>query len=184
MISEWIMCDIVQMDYLKARDILTWLKQLPHAYITVIFDCEQNFVLHFGKQREPEIVEILEDPWRSLTSLNTSTVVYYLQPDIRAMAQLRRKDVREATGMLTRGFHFALSHCLKRRGGGGAQEIRLSHRRLYEGMSLYWHRQGRMHRAFVPAVRVRRGGEEEGRGGGYTVTWENGKENLGTRRLP
>ncbi len=143
------------MDYLKSRDILTWLKQLPYAHITMLFDCEQNFVSRFGKQREPEMVEILDDPWSELTSLSTSTVVYYLRPDIRAMAQLRNKDVRQATGMLTEGFNFALRHCCSRRVPGGAQEGRLSHRRLYEAMSLYWHRRGRQHRAFIPAVRVR-----------------------------
>lgn len=144
------MTPFLQMDILKSRDILGWLAQIPHAHVTLLVDCEQSFVASYGKQREPELVEIVEDPWNMLTGLKTSTVVYFLQPDIRAMAQLRNKDVSEIAGMLTKGFIFALRHCSLRRG----VELRLCHRRFYEAVSFYWHRRGRQHKAFVPAVGV------------------------------
>ena len=151
-----------QMDILKSRDILGWLSQIPQAHVTLLVDCEQSFVARYGKQREPELVEIVEDPWNMLTGLKTSTVVYFLQPDIRAMAQLRNKDVSEIAGMLTKGFVFALRHCSLRRA-----ELGLCHRRFYEAVSFYWHRRGRQHKAFVPAVGVSR------EGGGVEVSlWE------------
>jgi hypothetical protein len=65
----------MEVDCLKARDIHGWLEQIPQAYVTLIFDCRQNFVANFGKQHDPEIVDIMEDPWNVLTSLNSSTVI-------------------------------------------------------------------------------------------------------------
>lgn len=140
------------MDCLKARDLLRWLEQLPTAHVTFLIDTEQNFVAKFGKQRQPEVVDILEDPWSQLTDLNSSTVVYYLRPDIRAMAQLRSKDEKLATGMLTECFNFALLHCFVRKSEG--QEASLCHRRFYEAISFFWHRRGRQHKIFLPAARV------------------------------
>jgi hypothetical protein len=61
---------------LKARDIHGWLEQIPQAYVTLIFDCRQNFVTSFGKQRDPETVDIIR-PYQS-------QVIYYLHLDIKA----------------------------------------------------------------------------------------------------
>lgn len=142
------------------RDIQGWLEQLPQACITLIFDCEQNFVASYGKQRDPEVVDILEDPWSVLASLNSSTVVFYLRPDISAMAKLPNRDevVKQATGMLTGGINLALLRfSLWRRGGvggGGGEELGVCHGMFYEAISFYWHRRGRQHRTFIPAVAV------------------------------
>lgn len=145
-------CMSAQMDCLKASDILSWLEQLPNAHFTILFDCEQNFVAGFGKQRQPKVVDIMENPWSVLTSLNSCTVVYYLKPDIRAMAELRNVDVRLATGMLTEAFTFALLHCFARKGEG--QGLGLCHKKFYEAISFWWHRKGRRHKVFAPAVMV------------------------------
>jgi hypothetical protein len=146
----------MQVDCLKARDIHGWLEQIPQAYVTLIFDCRQNFVASFGKQRDPEIVDIMEDPWNVLTSLNSSTVIYYLRPDITAMARLQDKDeVKNASGLLTDGVNRALPHLWKGGGGGGgAGSPGICHMTFYETLSFYWHKKGRQHKAFVPAVAV------------------------------
>ena len=140
------------MDCLKVRDILRWLNQVPNAHVTILIDTEHDFVAKFGKQRQPEVVNIMTDPWSMLTTLNSSTVIYYLQPDVQAMAQYTDEDIKLATGMLTECFNFALLHCFVRKSKG--QEIILSHQGFYEAISFYWHRRGRQHRLFVPAVRV------------------------------
>ncbi len=133
--------------------MIKWVELLPKAYFTFLIDCEQSFVAKFGKQRLPELIDILEDPWASLTDLHSPSVVYYLQPDSQAISRLRKdEEVELATGMLTECFNFALLHCFLRNSEG--QEINLCHRRFYEAISFYWHRKGRQHRAFVPAVRV------------------------------
>ena len=140
------------MDCLKARDILGWLDQVPHAYVTLLVDCEPSFVAGFGKQRDPEVVDILEDPWSMLTSVDSTTVVLYLRPDIGAMAKLRDrdKDLSRVAGMLTESLTFALRHLRE----GGGVELGVCHRRFYEAMSFFWHRRGRQHKAFIPAVAV------------------------------
>lgn len=140
-----------QVDCLKARDILGWLDQLPHAHVTLLIDTEPDFVARYGKQQSPELVDVLEDPWSLLTSLHSSTVVFYLRPDIGALAKLRDRDKGTGVaGMLTEGFNFSLPHFSLRRGVG----LGVCHRRFYEAMSFYWHRRGRQHKAFVPAVAV------------------------------
>ena len=164
------------MDCLKARDIYSWLEQIPQAYVTLIFDCRQNFVASFGKQRDPEVVEIMEDPWSVLTSLNSSTVVYYLRPDITAMAKLQDRDdkVKDAVGMLTDGINSAFPQfCLRKGVGGGVELAGACHMMFYETLSFYWHRRGRQHKAFVPAVAVsaREGGEGRGGVGGWVSGW-------------
>lgn len=143
----------LQIDCLKARDLLAWLQLLPHAHVTLLIDTEQSYVAKYGKQRDPQVVDIMEDPWSMLTGINFSTVVYYLQPEARTLAQVRSKNM-QATGMLTEGFNFALLHCFVQKGRGERENVRLCHRRFYEAMSFYWHRRGRHHKAFVPAVRV------------------------------
>lgn len=144
-----------QVDCLKVQDIHGWLEQLPQACFTLIFDCEQNFVASYGKQHDPEVLDIMEDPWSTLTSLDSSTVVFYLRPDIIAMAKLqdRDEDVRGATGTLTEGINFVLPRFALRRGGEGA-ELGVCHKMFYEAISFYWHKRGRRHKAFVPAVGV------------------------------
>ena len=139
------------MDCLRARDILGWLEQLPNAYFTLVFDCEPSFIANFGKQRDPEVVDIMEDPWSLLTDLGSSALVLYLRPDVGAMAKLRQrdKDTREVVGMLTESFNFALTHFQAARG-----EVGMCHQSFYEAMSFHWHKRGRWHRAFVPAVAV------------------------------
>ena len=120
--------------------------------MTLLIDTEQKFVAKFGKHRDPHSVDITEDPWSILTGVDFSTVVYYLQPDTRAMAQ---PHVEQTLGVLTEGFTFALLHCQVRRGRGERERMRLCHKRFYEAVSFYWHRRVRQHRAFFPAVRVR-----------------------------
>ena len=148
------MCWDIQVDCLKARDIHGWLEQIPQAYVTLIFDCLQNFVASFGKQRDPEVVDIMEDPWSVLTNLNSSTVIYYLRPDITAMARLQDRDeVKSASGLLTEGVNQALPHLRKSFGTGGSLSG-ICHMTFYETLSFYWHKKGRRHKAFVPAVAV------------------------------
>lgn len=147
----------IQVDCLKVRDIHGWLEQIPQAYVTLIFDCRQNFVASFGKQRDPEVVDIMEDPWSALTSLNSSTVVFYLRPDISAMAKLQDRDetVKSAEGMLTDGINSALPQLRKGVGGGGGVELSgACHMMFYETLSFHWHKRGRLSKAFVPAVAV------------------------------
>ena len=141
---------------MRAQDIRGWLDKLPAAYVTILIDCEPNFVTRFGKQRDPEVVEVIEDPWSALTGINSSAVVFYLRPDIGAMAKLRERDkkMRHVVGMLTECFNFALYHFGKEGRNGGAELGAVCHRRFYEAMSFYWHRRGRQHKAFVPAVAV------------------------------
>jgi hypothetical protein len=74
-------------------DIHGWLGQIPQAYVTLIFDCRQNFVASFGKQRDPEIVDIMEDPWNVLTSLKSSTTSVWTL----------RLQVKNTSGLLTDG---------------------------------------------------------------------------------
>lgn len=142
-----------QTDCVKAQDLCQWLKLLPSAHVTFLMDCEQNFIAKFGKQRAPDAVDMVEAPWSMLTGLDLTTVVYYLEPDMSTLPQLTEKDVRKATGSLTESFNFAFFHCFMRT-PKGQNGYYLSHRRFYEAISFYWHKRGRLHQPFVPAIVV------------------------------
>ncbi len=64
-----------RLDCLRAQDLCHWVEQLPTEYITFLIDCHLSHVVRFGKNEEPREVEIMEDSWRLLTSLQSSTVV-------------------------------------------------------------------------------------------------------------
>ena len=141
-------------DCVKARDLRRWLHLIPTCHVTFLIDCEHNFIAKYGKQRTPDSVDMVEDPWAMLTDLDLTTVVYYLQPDMSALPQLTEEDVKKATGSLTETFSFALLHCFLQKKREKTVNY-LSHRRFYEAMSFYWHKRGRLHKPFVPAVVVR-----------------------------
>ncbi len=141
---------------MKAQDLKRWMTLISSCHVTFLVDCEHNFVAKYGKQRTPDSVDMVEDPWSMLSGLNLSTVVFYLQPDMSALPQLTDEDVKNAAGSLTETFLFALSHCYSNK--KKEKDISyLSHRRFYEAMSFFWHRRGRMHKPFVPAIVVRCG---------------------------
>lgn len=146
------------------------MELLPNAHVTFLIDTHQNHVAQYGKRRVPIVAEIMDDPWGELISAHSSTVVYYLRPDPTAMShQLglgREKKEGAELGMLTDCFVSALINCYKRYQvvvcvwkNVHYHNIRfdseLSHRHIYEAVSLYWHRNGREHNLFVPAIQVR-----------------------------
>jgi len=137
--------------YIKASTIRRWLSFIPTCHVTFLVDCEHNFILRYGRHRNPDSVDMVEDPWSVLTDLDLTSVVYYLQPDMTTLPQRRDEEVRKATGSLTKCFSSALDQCFKKKEGSIPY---LSHRRFYEAISFFWHKQGRMHKSFVPAIVV------------------------------
>ena len=87
--------------------------------MTFLIDTHQSHVAQFGKQHEPKVAEIMDDPWGELISPHSTTVVYYLKPDPTAMAHQmgitqEKKEEGAELGMLTECFVNALLNCYKR----------------------------------------------------------------------
>lgn len=80
------------------------MELLPKAFVTFLIDTHQSHVHEFGKQRQPEIVQILEDPWEMLTPHHSNTVVYFLRPDPTAMSRLQGVQEEKEIGKLTKNF--------------------------------------------------------------------------------
>ena len=91
-----------QAECIVARQLLHWVELLQKACVTFLIDTHQSHVHEFGKQRQPKIVEILEDPWEMLTPTHSNTVVYFLRPDPIAMSRLQVEE--KEIGKLTANF--------------------------------------------------------------------------------
>jgi hypothetical protein len=137
-------------DCIDMTDLKYWVELLPTDYITFLVDCHQSHVVSFGKQRLPSEVEIMSSPWSALTGCH-GVVLYFCQPDPEAMWRLRgtfREDY-SVFGKLTRLFVKVLISWISRR---RAHNHEISHRLFYEAISFHWHKNGREHELFVPAI--------------------------------